>query len=153
MDYKYSMETGKNSAKAVGLALPVSLKKSVEICDFIRGKNLQKSINQLNRVINQEIAVPFKKFNSGGVGHRKGMATGRYPIKTCMEITRILKDAQANAEHKGLSPSNLIIKHICAKQGSKSYHYGRKRRRLMKRTHVEVVVEEPQPKMKEKKTK
>ncbi len=151
MDYKYSMETEKNMAKAVGLALPVSLKKSVEVCDFIRGKNLQKSINQLNRVIKQEIAVPFKKFNCGGVGHKKGMAAGRYPIKTCMEITRILKDAQANAEHKGLNAGNLIIKHICAKSGSKSYHYGRKRRRLMKRTHIEIIVEEPEPKTKEKK--
>ncbi|MBI2133270.1 50S ribosomal protein L22 [Candidatus Woesearchaeota archaeon] len=143
MDYRYSIQTGKNAAKAVGLALPISLKKSVEVCSFIRGKNLKKSISQLDKASKGEIAIPFRKFNRGGTGHRKGrMGTGRYPQKTCIEITKILKNAAANAEHKGLNPDSLVITHICAKQASKSYHYGRKRRRLMKRTHIEVMVDE-----------
>ncbi len=142
MDYKYSVNVGKEMAKAVGLAMPVSLKRSVEICDYIRGKNLKRAIGMLNRVIREETAVPFKKFNRGGTGHKPGMAAGRYPKKTCAEIIKVLENASSNAEHKGLSANSLVIVHMCAKKGSKSFHYGRKRRRLMKRTHIEVVVAE-----------
>lgn len=148
MEYKYSMETGENMAKAAGLALPISLKKSVEVCNLIRGKGLNKSIAALNRVAKDDVPVPYRRFNRGGTGHRPGIGPGRYPKKTCVEIVRILEDAKANAEHHGLSSDRLFIRHISAKKASKSFHYGRKRRRLMKRTHIEVVVEESKEKVK-----
>ena len=129
-------------ARATGLALPISLKKSILVCDSIRGKQLEKAIASLERVIMMEKPVQYRRFNKGGTGHKPGIGPGRYPVKTCMEIKKILEDAKANAENKGLQAKNLIIDHISAKKGSKSFHYGRKRRRLMKRTHIEIVVKE-----------
>jgi len=124
------------------MAMPISFKQSVEVCSYIRGKRLQNSINRLNKVAQGLLAVPYRRYNKGGVGHRRGMATGRYPKKTCLEIIKVLEDAQANAQHKGLDTNKLIIKHISAQKAAKQPHYGRKRRTTMKRTHIEAVVKE-----------
>ncbi|MBI2574639.1 50S ribosomal protein L22 [Candidatus Woesearchaeota archaeon] len=142
MDYKYSAKTEQNEAKAVGMAMPISFKQSVEVCSHIRGRGVQDSISRLNRVVQGLAAVPYRRYNRGGVGHRPGMAAGRYPQKTCAEIIKVLEDAQANAQHKGLDTNKLVIKHISAQKAAKQSHYGRKRRTTMKRTHIEVVVKE-----------
>ncbi|MBI3034530.1 50S ribosomal protein L22 [Candidatus Woesearchaeota archaeon] len=142
MDYRYSIKASEKMAKASALSLPVSMKKTVEICNMIRGKNLQRAIRTLGMVVDGKQAVPYRRFNKGGTGHRKGMGTGRYPMKTCAEIIKLLENVRANAEQKGLQAPNLVISHIRASKGAKSFHYGRKRRRLLKRTHLEVAVEE-----------
>ena len=141
MTYKYSVELAENQSKAVGISLPISTKVSIEICKHIRGKKIEKAKKILDAAINLEIAIPYTRFNND-VGHKKGnIAAGRFPIKACTEIKKLVLSAEANAQFKGLS-SDLIIKHISAKQGPKSWHYGRKKRRQMKKTHVELVLEE-----------
>lgn len=142
MGYKYSANTEQNEAKAAGIAMPVSFKQSVEVCSYIRGKGLRASINALNRVVEGLSAVPYRRYNRGGTGHRPGMATGRYPKNTCTEIIKLLEDVQANAQHKGLNANKLVIRSISAQKAAKQFHYGRKRRTKMKRTHIEVVVKE-----------
>lgn len=137
-------------SRAVVIAAPVSFKKSVEVCSFIRGKKVSSAIAALSKAALMEIAIPFRKFNRGGVGHRPGMGTGRFPVNACKQIINLLNDAQANAQHKGLDTGSLVIRHISAKKAEKSFHYGRKRRRLMKRTHIEVVLEQREIKAKEK---
>lgn len=129
-------------AKAIGRALPVSTKHSIEICNFIRGKKLEKAKMLLNEVISHKRAVPFRRFN-WGVGHRKGkMGAGRYPEKACREILKIVECAEANAQFKGLNTSDIVISHIYANEASRPWHYGRQRRRRTKRTNVEIIVEE-----------
>lgn len=142
MGYKYSANTEQNEAKAAGIAMPVSFKQSVEVCSYIRGKGLRNSINALNRVVEGLSAVPYRRYNRGGTGHRPGMAAGRYPKNTCTEIIKLLEDVQANAQHKGLNANKLVIRSISAQKAAKQFHYGRKRRTKMKRTHIEVVVKE-----------
>ncbi|MBI2142100.1 50S ribosomal protein L22 [Candidatus Woesearchaeota archaeon] len=142
MGYKYSANTEQNEAKAAGIAMPVSFKQSVEVCSYIRGKGLRASINALNRVVEGLSAVPYRRYNRGGTGHRPGMAAGRYPKNTCTEIIKLLEDVQANAQHKGLNANKLVIRSISAQKAAKQFHYGRKRRTKMKRTHIEVVVKE-----------
>nr|AJS13034.1 large subunit ribosomal protein L22 [uncultured archaeon] len=140
--YKYATKTEKEkNAKAVGLALPISTKHCVEICNYIRGKRVEDAIHILEQVLDKKHAIPYKKYKRD-LAHRKGIGPGRYPEKTCKEIIKVLKSASANAQYKGMGVSNLYIKHICAHLASRPWHYGRQSRRKMKRSHVEVVLEE-----------
>lgn len=138
--YRYATKTTENMAKAVGRSLPISAKQSIEICNFIRKRSLDSARRVLSAAMEKKEPIPFKRF-TGGLGHKKGMASGRFPQKACGEILKIINVAEANAQHKGLS-GNLRIKSILAQRASAPWHPGRKRRRRMKRTHIEVVVEE-----------
>jgi len=142
MKNKYAF-TGFNEkcAKAIFRDQDISTKHSVEICRQLRGKPLAKAITYLEDVIALKQAVPFLRY-LGDVGHKRGMAAGRYPVKASKAFLRLIKSAQKNASNKGLDEENLIIKHICAHKASRPMRYGRKTRREMKRTHIEIVVEE-----------
>jgi large subunit ribosomal protein L22 len=139
--YSYSTEIGEKDSAAVGRALPISTKHAIEICNHIRGKKLDRAKVILTEVLAENEAIPFKRFTDG-VGHRKGkVAAGRYPKKACGEILKLINSAQANAQFKGLSSSDLIVRHISAQKGSSTPRYGR-RRRFSKRTSVEIVLSE-----------
>lgn len=138
-------------ARAIGRSLPISFKQSIEICNFIRDKNVNDVKNILNGVINQKVAVPYKRFNMD-VGHKRKIAAGRYPKKASTEILNLINHVEANAQFKGLNTGNLVITHINANKASKVMHFGRKRSRKAKRTHVEIIVQEKaDEKSKEKK--
>jgi len=139
-------------ARAIGIGLPISFKQSIEICNFVRNKKLSDVRNVLNKVVGLEQAVPFKRFNMD-VGHKKGMAAGRYPKKASTEILQLIDNVEANAQFKGLNTANLVITHIIANKASKVLHFGRKRSRESKRTNVEIVVQEKASKKSEKKGK
>lgn len=129
-------------ARAMGTNLPISFKQSIVVCDFIRGKTVTVAKELLKKVIDKKMVIPFRRFNSDR-GHKRGnIAAGRYPIKVSNEFVKLLEGVEANAQFKGLNTSNLIIKHLCAQQSSKAWHYGRKRRRQMKRTNIEIIVQE-----------
>jgi len=128
-------------ARAIGISLPISFKQSIEICNFIRNKNINYVKKVLKKTINQESAIPFKRFNMN-MGHKSNMAAGRYPKKASTEILYLINHVEANAQFKGLNTSNLVIMHINANKSSKVMHFGRKRSRESKRTNVEIVVRE-----------
>tara|TARA_Y100000034_G_C6749931_1_gene333253 strand:- start:197 stop:721 length:525 start_codon:yes stop_codon:yes gene_type:complete len=128
------------TAKASGRDLGISTKQSVEICSFIRGKTTEKAKTLLKEVIEMKRAVPFKRYNQN-TGHKPGMAAGRYPVNACVEILKIVNSVESNANDKSLS-TPLIIKDIKANKASNTWHYGRQRRRRMKRTHIDIIVAE-----------
>ncbi len=123
--------------------IEISTKKSIEIANFIRHKNIEQAKKMLQRVIDMDQAVPYKRHNKD-IPHRAGMMAGRYPIKTCKVILDLLNNVQANAQNKGLS-SNLVISEMIANQGNKQMHSGRNRGK-MKRTHLKIVVKEVEKK-------
>ena len=130
-----------NMARTIGKSLPISFKQSVEICNFIRNKNVNYVKKVLSEVINQKLAIPFKRFN-WDMGHKKGMAAGRYPKKASTEILNLINHVEANAQFKGLNTANLVVTHIIANKASKAMHFGRKRSREFKKTNIEIVVYE-----------
>jgi len=130
-----------NMARAIGKSLPISFKQSIEICDFIRDRDVHFAKDALSKVTNQELAIPFKRFNKG-VGHKKNIASGRYPKNASREFLNLINHVEANAQFKGLNTSNLVITHIIPNKASTVLHYGRKRSRKSKRTNVEIVVQE-----------
>ncbi|MBS3146153.1 50S ribosomal protein L22 [Candidatus Woesearchaeota archaeon] len=123
--------------------LPISTKQSIEICNFLRYKDLQKAKKILSNVIVKKTAIPYLRFNMD-TGHKPGIAAGRYPNKASKEILKLLNSAEANAENKGLDASNLIISKMIANKGNRMHHPGRHRGIKMKRTHIEVQLEEKQ---------
>ena len=128
-------------ARAIGMVLPISFKQSVEICRFIKNKNTSDAKEILQNVISRKAAVPFKRFDFD-LGHKKKIGPGRYPQKASEEFIKLIENVEANAQFKGMNTSNLIITHISAHKSGKTWHFGRKSRRKMKRTNVEIIIEE-----------
>ena len=131
----------KKEAKVNGMNLPISTKISVEVCNFVRGKNITKAKSLLESVIKQKIPVPYKRYNQE-MPHRKGkLANGRFPIKVCETILTNLKSAESNAKNLNLD-SSLIVSHISAHKAPMQWHSGRQRRRRMKNTHIKIILTE-----------
>jgi large subunit ribosomal protein L22 len=141
MPYKYSTKQMEKSARAVSVNLPISTKHSVEISTHIRGMAVAKAQTFLEQVIAKKIPVRFRRFNRD-VGHRRGMAAGRYPQKAASFILQTLKSAESNAADKGLLSESLFIFSIVPQKASKQAKYGRHRGRRALRTHIEIVLTE-----------
>src|SRR3989338_4606564 len=140
-NYSFSSYSKDNMARAIGKSLPISFKQSIEICNFIRNKDVGYAKNVLNRVIEKKTAIPFRRFNDN-MGHKKRIAAGRYPGKASREILSLISLVEANAQFNGMNSSNLVIAHINANKAATVMHYGRKRSRKAKRTNIEIVVKE-----------
>ena len=140
MTIKYSIQSLEgNYAKAYGRDLGISTKKSVEICNNLRGKQLKRAEQILEKAIAKEQPIVMKRYIKD-MAHKKGMATGKYPVKAAVAILKILKNAESNAQNKGLSTKDMIVYHIVAHKASTPWRFGRQRRRKMKRTHIEIVL-------------
>ncbi len=141
MKYKYAFKSDKeNIVKVVGRDLGISTRNAIEICSYIKGMEVKNARTLLEKVMKQKAAIPFKRFTEGA-GHKKGMGSGKYPLRASQQFLFLLKALEANAQNKGLS-SELKIIHACAQKAPEPFHYGRKRRIRMKRTHVEIAAEE-----------
>lgn len=150
MKTKYAFQGMKeNMARALSKDLGISTKVSIEIANFLRGKTSEEAKTILGRVLKKKQPIPFKRFTDG-VGHRKGtgLAAGRFPEKATEAFITIIKQCEANAQAKGLS-NNLRIVHLVAHKGTNMFRHGRQRRRKYKRTHLEIALEEFEPKDKE----
>ena len=155
MVYKYSFEKfdKETMARAHGTNLQISLKKTVETVNAIRGKKLSTVIGFLEKVEEQKAVVPFRKYRSE-MAHQKGKGidTGGYPVKVATALLSLIKSAQANAKEKELT-GDLYLVSISSRKGSSKYHYGRYSGRKMKSTTVEVVVAAKNKKVKAAKAK
>lgn len=116
----YSREFDKEiTARAQGHELHVSPKHCVELCRELRRMDLTEAKSYLDAVIKKKRAVRFKRYNSE-VGHRKGLVgwdAGRYPQKAASEILKVIKNAEANAEYKGLDTEKMKIVHSLMRRG------------------------------------
>jgi len=128
----------KELIKVSGLNLPISPKHAIELCTFIRGKNLTKIKNVLNLVINEKEAIQLRRFKHKR-GHKKGKkGPGFYPKKASKYFLELLNTLEGNAKNQGIDITNLVIEKAMANRASISWHYGRHRGRRTKRSHVEL---------------
>ncbi len=117
MKLNYSIEPdSEETAKAMGKELHISRKHAHEISSTIKGMKIDVAKRYLEDVAALKQAVPYKRF-TGNIPHRKGMCTGRYPQKAAKEFLKVIKNAENNAEYKGLDSENLKITHIATKKG------------------------------------
>lgn len=127
-------------ARARADNVPVSTKQAIEICRFLRGRDVEKATQILERVMKKEQAIPFRRFTNA-LGHKPGMAAGRYPQKASQEILKIISNAKANASANGMTGS-LVIEHIAANRAHQPLRNRAKQRVEAKRTHIELTLVE-----------
>lgn len=78
--------------------------------------SLRRAQRYLKNVTEQKECVPFRRYN-GGVGRcaqakQWGTSVGRWPKKSADFLLQLLKNAEANADYKGLDIDRLVIDHI-----------------------------------------
>jgi large subunit ribosomal protein L22 len=135
----------KTMSRAYGKELPISPKKSEEVCRAIRGMHIEDALEYLEDVQELKRAIPFRRRNRY-IGHKKSMGPAAYPVKVAGAILKILESAQGNAEATGLDPENLRIHTIAASKGQPDKFYkpraqGRSTPWFHEKTNVEVVLE------------
>lgn len=115
---KYSVEIDPEiTAKSMGTELHISPKKSRELGRAIKGMRTGVARTYLEDVVKLKQAVPFKR-HCDSLGHKKGpMASGRYPVNVAKEFLKLLKNAESNAEYKGLDSEHMYLAHVSTKRG------------------------------------
>ncbi len=146
-----SAAESKKTAKTMAANANVSLKYATEICNQIKGKTAEWTESFLQDIEQHKRFLPLKRYNKK-VAHRKGDSmhgekAGRYPEKTVQVFLKLLENAKANADYKGLDTEKLVIKHAFASQGfarrsvqTKGKIGGKVRKK--KSAHLEVVLME-----------
>jgi large subunit ribosomal protein L22 len=144
----YSMETDEETtAKALGYELSMSPKDSYEVCKAIRGMKLMAAKKYLEEVLAHKKAIPFTRYN-GKIHHRVGkMGPGGYPEKAVGYILKVLKNAENNAEYKGLDPESMYVHHSAANRGRVLHGgmpraHGRTTQWNEQTTTIEIIIKE-----------
>ncbi|XP_010523584.1 PREDICTED: 60S ribosomal protein L17-2 [Tarenaya hassleriana] len=151
---KYSREPDNptKSCKARGSDLRVHFKNTRETAHAIRKLPLVKAKRYLEDVIAHKQAIPFTRF-CRGVGrtaqakNRHSNGQGRWPMKSAKFILDLLKNAESNAEVKGLDVDALYISHIqvnqAQKQRRRTYRaHGRINPYMSSPCHIELTLSE-----------
>ncbi|KAL9084015.1 MAG: hypothetical protein Q9159_005437 [Coniocarpon cinnabarinum] len=139
------------SARARGSYLRVSFKNTRETAQAINGWNLQKALRYLENVKEHRQAVPMRRYagSTGRTAQGKefGVSKARWPLKSAEHLIGLLKNAEANADTKGLDTANLIVKHIqvnqAPKQRRRTYRaHGRINPYMSNPCHIEMILTE-----------
>ncbi|KAI9791399.1 MAG: 60S ribosomal protein L17 [Peltula sp. TS41687] len=145
-----TIESGK-SARARGAYLRVSFKNTRETAQAINGWKLRRAVTYLENVINHKEAVPMRRYASStgrtAQGKQFGVSRARWPGKSAQFLLTLLRNAEANADTKGLDTSNLIVKHIqvnqAPKQRRRTYRaHGRINPYMSNPCHIELILTE-----------
>ena len=143
MNYSYQNQTGK-FALAYGNRLNVSWKQCNEVCYSIKGMPVEKALIFLEKVMNKETFVAFRRYNKG-MPHRTGGVQGRYPVKAAELISNVLVNARSNAEFKGYDAEKLKVDHATAfkvETVSRIKPKGRAKTHNLELTNIEIAVRE-----------
>ncbi|KAI4103732.1 MAG: hypothetical protein L6R37_003660 [Teloschistes peruensis] len=139
------------SARARGAYLRVSFKNTRETAQAINGWKLQRAVTYLNNVIGHTEAVPMRRYAGStgrtAQGKQFGVSKARWPVKSAEFLLGLLKNAEANADTKGLDTGNLIVKHIqvnqAPKQRRRTYRaHGRINPYMSNPCHIELILTE-----------
>jgi len=141
-----------NTAKARGAFLRVSFKNTREVAQAINGMKLQRAIAYLENVKAHKEAVPMRRYAGGtgrcAQGKQFGVTRARWPVKSASHLLDLLKNAEANADVKGLDVSGLVVSHIqvnqAPKQRRRTYRaHGRINPYMSSPCHIELMVSLP----------
>ncbi|KAB8206289.1 ribosomal protein L22/L17 [Aspergillus parasiticus] len=139
------------SARARGSYLRVSFKNTRETAQAINGMKLQRALTFLDNVTNKLEAVPFRRFAGStgrcAQGKQFGVSKARWPEKSAKFLIDLLKNAEANADTKGLDTGNLVVKHIQVNQAPKGRRrtyraHGRINPYMTNPCHIELILTE-----------
>merc|ERR1712139_257344 len=119
-----------------------------------KGMGLKEAKKYLGQVLDHKRCVPYYRF-TGGVGRNaqakefKGTTQGRWPKKACEFLLDLLRNAESNAEYKGLETNLLEITHIQVNMAQKNRRrtyraHGRINPYMSNPSHIEITLEESQ---------
>merc|ERR1712001_396517 len=147
---RYAAEPDK-AAKARGSNLRVHFKNTRETAQAIKKMPLNRANQYLKNVVAMKEIIPFRRF-MGGVGRHAqakvhGTSQGRWPKKSAEFLLHLLKNAESNAEYKGLDADHLVIDHIqvnrAPKMRRRTYRaHGRINPYMSSPCHIEIVLVE-----------
>merc|ERR1712180_264082 len=149
--YSTDPENPTKSCKARGSYLRVHFKNTRETAQAIKKMHIRKANRYLKDVLLKKQIIPFRRF-SGGVG-RKAQAKahkcsqGRWPIKSAEFLLQLLKNAESNADVKGLDVDSLVIDHIQVNRAPymrrRTYRaHGRINPYMSSPCHIEMILTE-----------
>jgi large subunit ribosomal protein L22 len=119
-----------------GKDLPISNKHAIAICKFIKNNSIEEAVAKLEQVALKKRAIPMH----GEIPHRKGMMSGRYPIKAAAQFIKLLKNLAANVSINGL---DLYATRIAvAKADTASRTRFHRRNWKFKKVHVTLIAKE-----------
>ncbi|KAF2143304.1 uncharacterized protein K452DRAFT_286133 [Aplosporella prunicola CBS 121167] len=139
------------SARARGSYLRVSFKNTRETAQAINGWKLERAVKYLQNVTEKAEAVPMRRYAGStgrcAQGKQFGVSKARWPVKSAEFLLDLLKNAEANADTKGLDTSNLVVKHIqvnqAPKQRRRTYRaHGRINPYMSNPCHIEMILTE-----------
>merc|ERR1712118_511546 len=120
----------------------------------IRGMTLKKAKGYLDNVVAKKEAIPFRFYN-GCIGRHAQAKNApgtpatqcRWPVKSCKFLLHLLKNAESNAEVKGLDTESLEISHIqvnrAQKQRRRTYRaHGRTNPYMSSPCHIQLILSE-----------
>ncbi|KAI1936321.1 hypothetical protein LOZ66_004780 [Ophidiomyces ophidiicola] len=150
---RYAAQTipSAKSARSRGSYLRVSFKNTRETAQAINGLKLQRAVAFLENVIGHKEAVPMRRYAGStgrcAQGKQFGVSKARWPVKSAEFLLGLLKNAEANADTKGLDTGNLIVKHIqvnqAPKQRRRTYRaHGRINPYMSSPCHIEMILTE-----------
>ncbi|PIO77299.1 ribosomal protein L22 [Teladorsagia circumcincta] len=121
--YTKNPDNSTKSCKARGSDLRVHFKNTHETAMALRNMPLRRAQRFLENVKEQKEIVPFLRFN-GGVGRKAqckqwNTTQGRWPKKSAEFLLDLLKNAESNAEYKGLDVDHLVVDHIVVQRAAK----------------------------------
>merc|ERR1712093_636845 len=143
--------TPAKSARSRGSYLRVSFKNTRETAQAINGWKVQRAIKYLENVQEFKECIPMRRYagstGRSAQGKNFGVSKARHPVKSASFLLDLLKNAEANADTKGLDTSNLIVKHIqvnqAPKQRRRTYRaHGRINPYMSNPCHVELILTE-----------
>merc|ERR1712093_178624 len=143
--------TPAKSARSRGSYLRVSFKNTRETAQAINGWKVQRAIKYLENVQEFKECIPMRRYagstGRSAQGKNFGVSKARHPVKSASFLLDLLKNAEANADTKGLDTSNLIVKHIqvnqAPKQRRRTYRaHGRINPYMSNPCHIEMILTE-----------
>jgi len=144
--YTYRDEPGVTVARARGIELPISPKKTYEVLNAIRGLPVDRARSILEGVLALERPIPFRRYNQE-TAHKKATGPGRYPKKVAKNVLRLLESAEENAEYEGLDTDRLFVRVASSARGrirkaSMPRAQGRGTQWNEQTTNIEIVLAE-----------
>merc|ERR1712179_895351 len=157
--YAIEPDNATKAAKARGSNLRVHFKNTRETAQAIKKMPLHRATAYLKNVVEQKEIIPFRRF-MGGVGRHAqakvhGTSQGRWPKKSAEFLLHLLKNAESNAEYKGLDSEHLVVDHIqvnrAPKMRRRTYRaHGRINPYMSSPCHIEIVLKEKEQEFKGK---
>merc|ERR1712200_229940 len=149
--YSCQASNPSKSCKARGSDLRVHFKNTRETAQAIKGLHIRRATQYLKDVINKKRCVPFRRFNDGcgrtAQAKEFGTTQGRWPKKSAEFLLQLLKNAESNADLKGLDVDSLVIDHIQVKRAPYMRRrtfsaHGRINPYMSSPCHIEMILSE-----------